>query len=500
MKLKTFFIVAGIAGAAATTAILVIPSAITGGTAIGSHTKPGGISHILTPDAQGHLSKTSWTGYKPGDTIYLSGVFKAIAFDNLVGVGDNYYVITNKPNETVIIGDSVWSGGSWAQGMVLHGCHYIEIAGTDKTRFKFIGSNSNIKDANGVPTKTAYTDIALSQLTDNISLHDVTIRYGGAGVFAKTEVSSTNSATWFPNTYLNNWEFYKLDISGTYNEAMYIGHTANYWNIQSNTPYYPTPTDPAPDQAIYKRPIKLTNVKIYNNYIHDIGNDAIQTAAIDSLEVYNNEVYNWATKHDASNNGGILIGGRVIGFNVHDNIVHEGWGEFMQVYAQGGGSSIIRNNLFVKNQGDGISTRGSEKLQMQITNNTIAYAGGAGLRINGYYGQGNTVAQKNLITNPKYNGGVINPNTYIYLENGGTVSEGLSPNENKKYATILQANVDTLNFYQPVLGGVSFGYGYSKNTPTPIPVPTPDTVPIPVPVKKITGTITIYSDGTYQIK
>jgi hypothetical protein len=195
------------------------------------------------------------------------------------------------------------------------------------------------------------------------SSSDITITGGGAGLWAKTEVSSTDSSTWYPNTYLENFEFYNLDISNTYNEAMYIGPTATYWNIQTNAPYYPSsPTDTtaSSNPTVYKQPIKLRNVNIHDNNVHDIGNDGIQTA-IDNLEVYDNEVANWATKHGAADNGGILIGGHVKGFNVHDNYVHDSWGEMMQVYAEGGATSVINSNLLVDNQQDGVSMRGTKR-------------------------------------------------------------------------------------------------------------------------------------------
>jgi predicted esterase len=428
------------------------------------HAKPGGRAFTLKPDAQGYLVVDNSGGtYRGGDTLYLNGYFKSVAILNMSGASDNYITVTNLPGQTLIIGDSLWTGGAWAQGLVFRGCHYVEVAGSSKSNFKVIGCNTNATDASGNPVKTAYFDLAISEMSDNFVVHDLIIRHGGAGLWAKTEISPTKSNTWYPNTFLNNFEFYNLDIFNTYNEGMYIGHTATYWNINTNTPYYPKPTDPTPDPSIYKRPIKLTNVKIHDNYIHDIGNDGMQTAAIDGLEVYNNEVYNWAIKRSSADNGGILIGGRVKGFNVHDNYVHDSWGELMQVYAEGGATATIQNNLLVRNQSDGISMRGTDGLYVNFLNNTVAYTGENAVRINGYFGQtGTNIINKNLIIHPKNNGGTILTNSYIYTENGALAQEGTSPNDNKKYASDAGMQIDELNYFLPALTSPATTYGYIK--------------------------------------
>jgi hypothetical protein len=405
--------------------------------------------YILRPDAQGFLIINSTT-YKPGDTIALSGYFKAVAIYNLAGSDGNTIKITNLPGETLIIGDSAWSGGSWAHGLAMRNCHYIEIYGNAQKNFKITGANTTTKDANGYPVKTAYFDLIIGEMSDNFKVHDISIRHGGTGIHCKTEITS-NSNTWYPNIYLNNFEFYNIDIYNTYNEAMYIGHTATYWNISNNTPYYPGPNI-TPDPVIYKQPIKLKNVKIHHNYIHDIGNDGIQTAAIDGLEIYNNEVYNWATKQGSADNGGILIGGRVKGFNVHDNYVHDGWGEMVQVYAEGGAEATIKNNLFVRNKSEGVSIRGTNGLLVNFTNNTIAYTGGNAIRINGYFGgTGSNLLQKNIIAQPTGN--------YIYLENAGAVQDV----DNLKYTLASQALWMETNYYQPLANSPAIGYGYIVN-------------------------------------
>lgn len=422
-----------------------------------------GNSYVITPASNGYkeINDASHV-YQPGDTLFLSGNFKSMAFYNLMGSAAKKIVVTNRPGETLVIGDSTWSGGAWAQALVFRNCRYVEVAGSEKARFQIVGSTSNVLDAGGAPARTAYIDLSMTELSSDFICHNLTVRNGGAGIFAKTEVSATNPLTWYPQSTLSNWEFYDIDLSNTYNEAMYIGHTATYWNINTNQPHYPDPTDPVPDPAIYKQPVKLQGVKIHDMNITNIGNDAIQTAAIDSLQVYRNSVTDWATKHIWGDNGGILIGGRVKGFYVHDNLVHNGWGEFMQIFAEGGGTSLVENNLLYSNSNDGVSIRGTNNLIVNFKSNTVAYAGSNAVRINGYTGAtGQNIIQNNILAQPRMLfDGTIDPKYYIYTENGGSAIEPSAPNDNKKFATAAEVNWNENNYFLPNAGSTAVGYGY----------------------------------------
>lgn len=414
----------------------------------------------LKPDAQGYLIIRGT--YKPGDTLQLNGYFKAVAIYDLVGDSVKPITITNVPGKTLIIGDSLWFTGSWSHGLAVRNSRYLHIYGSTKSSFKIIGSNSTAKDNNGYPVKTAYFNFMITELSDNVKVHDITIRHGGVGVLCKTDVYANNSKTWYPNTYLNNFEFYDLDIYNTYNEAMYIGHTATYWNTKTNGPVYTGAIDP----AIMKQPIKLRNVKIHHNYIHDIHNDAIQTAAIDNLQVYDNEITNWAIKKDYSHNGAILIGGRVKDFEVRNNKVTNGWGEFLQIYADAG-KAIVQNNLFVKNSLSGVGLRGGKGLAVEFINNTIIGSGEAAFRINGSSGgTAKNILRKNIIAAP-------GTGRYYYLENGGAMSD----EDNKTFSTLALAQLSAS--YLPLTGSSATGYGYG------VPTTEPDPDPDPVPVLKV---------------
>lgn len=434
--------------------------------------------HVLRPDAQGYLIVRGT--YKPGDTLQLDGYIRSVEFNGLSGTAQLPIIITNVPGKTVTLGDSLWAGGSWGHGPIFKNCHHIDLYGTSKGAMKIIGSNTTALDGNGYPMKTAYFNLVITEFSDNFKVHDITIRHGGVGVLCKTDPNS-NSKTWFPNTYLDNFEFYNLDISNTYNEAMYIGHTATYWNISNNTPVYSGTIN----TATMKQPIKLRNVKIHNNNIHDIHNDAIQTAAVDDLMVYGNIVTNWAIKKDWSHNGGILIGGRVKNFHVYENKVLNGWGEFLQIYAEQG-ISIVENNLFVSNKLSGVGLRGGSGLLVKFLNNTIVSSGEAAFRINGTSGgTAKNLLHKNIIAG--YVGRAV------YTENGGTYEDS----DNKIYATVALSGLSDKTNYV-----ATNGYGYSASVVIPDP-PKPEP---PAPVKitissnELAALLKALKAGTYTLE
>ncbi|TWI92342.1 right-handed parallel beta-helix repeat-containing protein [Chitinophaga japonensis] len=420
-----------------------------------------GRQFVLTPDTYGRLSiNNSNNYYKPGDVLILKGNFSAVYFYNLSGSSSAPIIIRNPTGAVTTIGNTSWAGGSWAEAVTFTNCHYIKLGGEkSKKEFLIKGSTQSARQA--------YFDVILRAHTDNFEIRNITITGGGTGIWAKTDPAKDDASTWHPNSQMNNLSIHDCEISGTYNEAMYIGHTATYWDLTSGLGYN-GPTSGFTSGHKYVQPIKWYNVKIYNNYVHDNGADGIQTAATDRLEIYNNEVKNWAMQHNPAHNGGILIGGRVTNSNTHDNYVHDGWGELMQFYGSGafGQHHKIHNNLFRDNQGyhDGVSLRGTDNAQVDITNNTIANTGGVSLRINGYDRRSilPNIVNANAFIRPKTAGGAIYANAYIYTEGGGTYQEGTGTLANVKVATLAAALVDINNYYLPKAGSPLGTAGYRK--------------------------------------
>ncbi|HEU4555785.1 MAG TPA: right-handed parallel beta-helix repeat-containing protein [Chitinophaga sp.] len=421
-----------------------------------------GKTYILTPDRNGRLNINNTNRYyKPGDVLILKGNFSAVYFTNLSGSAKAPIIIKNPPGAVTAIGAPGWNGGSWAEALSFTNCHYLIVGSGDNNKANFVIKGST------QPGRPAYFDLVLRGHTDNIEIRYLTITNGGTGIWAKTDPQKNDAGTWYPNSQMENLSIHHVEISGTHNEAMYIGHTATYWDLTAGLSFYDSPSKFKPDHK-YVQPIKWRNVKIYNNYVHDIGADGIQTAAIDQLEIYNNEVANWALQHNSSHNGGILIGGRTTNTNTHDNYVHNGWGELLQFYGSGENNAkhIIHNNLFRDNMegNDGMSIRGTDNAIVIITNNTVARTGGNSIRLSGYRGmKGVQIANGNALLQPRTNGKPLYPNAYIYTEGGAAVAEGQGSNANVKFATVTAAIVDTDNFYMPHAGSPLADCGYRKN-------------------------------------
>ncbi|MBW8684588.1 right-handed parallel beta-helix repeat-containing protein [Chitinophaga rhizophila] len=410
--------------------------------------------HVLVADKNGRLViDNKKNTYRPGDILLLKGTFKSVLISNLSGTAQKPIIIRNYRSTTVKIGEPGWNGGSWSVACELSNCHYIRIGSmSDRNQFVINGSVQAAREA--------YRALQLGNKTDNVEVCFLTIQNGGNGIVAKTDPVKGDPSTAYPKTYIRNLSIHDLTITDTKNEAMYIGHTATYWDHTVNQPYYGSPSKFATGHD-YVQPIKWQGVKIYNNLIKNSGLDGIQTAAIDGLEIYNNEIVNWGTQHNAAHNGGILIGGRTTNTNTHDNYVHDGWGEFCQFYGSGENNAthIISNNLFINNQSDGISMRGTDNAIVRITNNTVAGTKGNSLRINGYTGmKGKQIVNANIFISPNGGRNIGNRN-YVYVEVGGDATEGSGDNENKKFADATAAGVNTREYYRPAQGKA----GYRRN-------------------------------------
>ncbi|MBW8684714.1 right-handed parallel beta-helix repeat-containing protein [Chitinophaga rhizophila] len=419
---------------------------------------PTGREFTLVPDASGRLlidnsSKT----YQPGDIINLKGTFKSVQVINTSGSAIAPITIRNVSGTTVNIGDPAWNGGGYSTGLVLWNCHYIKLGGQS-------GNTSMVINGSKQAAKAAYYDLQIGNKSDNIEISNLTIQDGGNGIVAKTDPVKNDASTAYPNTVMQNLSIHDIVIKNTTNEAMYIGHTATYWDLTSNVPYYGAASGFTAGHQ-YVQPIIWRNVKIYNNVVSNIGLDGIQTSAIDQLEVHNNEVSNWATQKNYAHNGGILIGGRTTNTNTHDNYVHDGWGELCQFYGSGenGSKHTIVNNLFRNGQLDGISMRGSANAIVVFSNNTVAYAAGNLIRINGSGGQTSAnILNSNALIAPRNGTGTIYDKNYIYLENSAIVTEGTGTYANKKFVTSAAAGASANNYYLPLTGSLMGTAGYRR--------------------------------------
>ncbi|TWV98843.1 right-handed parallel beta-helix repeat-containing protein [Chitinophaga pinensis] len=421
-----------------------------------SVTAATGRTFTLGPDANGRLVIDNKSGtYKAGDIINLKGNFKAVFISNMSGTAAAPIKIQNASGTVATIGDPSWTGSSGYPGAFsFDNCHYIKLGSPNGKNYMVInGATTSVREA--------YFNIHLGKHTDNFEIYNLSMNNGGTGIVAKTEPVKGDASTAYPNSTMYNLSIHGISINNTRNEAMYIGHTATYWDLTAGVPYYGTTSGMTAGHQ-YVEPIKWYNVLIYGNTVSNSGLDGIQTAAIDKLEVHSNVVTNWATQHNTAHNGGILIGGRTTNTNTHDNIVRSGWGELYQFYGSGT-AHVVKNNLFADNESDGVSMRGAGGAAVQFVNNTVANVKGNTLRINGYSGQtGKNIVNNNVFIAPLKGVGTIYPKYYIYLENGAVVTEGTGTLANFKFATIAASGVSATNYYQvtntTLTGGLKVGY------------------------------------------
>lgn len=408
----------------------------------------------VTPDADGRVD-LSGASYLPGDLIQLSGDFKWLQITGLNGAEGNPIVVQNKWGEVATVGDPTWDGGSYAGGLSFLDCHHTICWGTNVNSFIVNGS---IADA----TRMAYFNLSLNQYTDNFRLCYMTVKDGGTGIWCKKEVVGSDPNS-FGDNPLDNIEIDHVLVQGTWNEGMYLGHSATFWNINTNAPAYPNAWDAPLDPAIYKVPIRINNLNVHHNLVRSTGADGIQIANCDNIEINNNELDDIATRHDVSHNGGIIVGG-VTGHSIHDNHIHDSWGELIQLYAKGPGTT--HNNLLVGGVHNGIGMRTTNNAIQTITNNTIAVIGEQSIRVNGHYNgsvpadpaQSPHILNANILADP------LNASSYIYLENQGKVTEGTAGNANVKQLTL--AGLDTENWYLPASG--TAGYRHTSDIGLPI--------------------------------
>lgn len=408
----------------------------------------------LSPGTDGRLAirNDKNAPYEPGDIIYLQGKFEHISITDIKGSAERPIIITNYPGEPVVIGNPAWSKGSFAQGVHVINSQHIVLGGESRTS-DFIIDGSVVEGA-----RSSYFNLNLRKFTDNVEIKNMTILNGGMGIMAKTDPEIDQPETWHPNSQLNNLSIHDVIIKGVSEEAMYIGHTAVLWSWDENGKGYSTTM--ADRNLAHKtvRPIMWENVKIYDNYLEDIGNDGIQASAINHLEIYNNEINRWGLNKILYHSAGIIAGGYATYTNVHDNYVHDGWGEMFQFFGAGNSPHKVHNNLFVNSTSTGIAIY--DEGEVEISNNTVVNCQGFSLKVNARKAKARTTTvNANVFIGSRI--GKDNSrltDIYINTEGGAIIKES----GNFRFNSIKEARVDSAYFYQPVSGSSIGKAGYKK--------------------------------------
>ena len=408
--------------------------------------------HIITPNSNGRVDMYSEQTKKilPGSTIYLTGNFLSVRFTGLKGTAQHPIHITNHPGQKLVIGNPDWAGGAYSSAIQLLECQHI-ILGGEKNATDFIIEGS-ISEG-----RSSYFGINLRPFTDNIEVKNITINNGGTGILAKTDPEKNNPKTWYPNTVLENLSIHDIVITNVSTEAMYIGHTAVWWGWDEAGKGHNAGAKPNNPAYTYVMPIKWKNVKIYRNYIYNPGYDGIQASAIDQLEIFENEIAHFGVDAIWGQSIGLIVGGRTTDTNVYDNYVHDGTGENFQFHGSGENNSshIVRNNLFVNSQSNGIGIYGLiDAATINITNNTIVGSQLFAIQVNGKFYETLVKLKNNVFV--ECNQKDSSSFNYIRIMNNGKVEES----DNKQFDSITNAKIDPENYFQPLPGSTIGNAGY----------------------------------------
>ena len=383
--------------------------------------------------------------YVPGTLIILTGTFKSLWFNKLIGSATLPILVQNQGSVT--IGDPNWSGAGRGTALCFIDCHHFELNAVVNGDIQVNGSTiTTLNPASGEQWRAHYRNIDMTLFTDNFTISGITSNNGGHGIVAKTDVLASNPAS-YGDKRLGTMIFENMSFNNNWNEAMYIGHTATLWNIKTNKPEYTLTSGPD-----LKEPLMISHVIVENCKIDGSGLDGIQIAAAVEVDVVRNEVTNWATQKNTAHNGGILIGGKVRTSFVAHNYVHDGWGEGYQFYGSGGDDPHhLTDNTFQHNQGDMISLRGSNKALVYITKNNILHAGPSGnlIRVNGLTNgePKQAIITDNILAGPLNDGkGTVYPKNFIYTEQGATIDESgnIKSNTRATVPVTLDFSVKTL--------------------------------------------------------
>jgi hypothetical protein len=242
------------------------------------------------------------------------------------GKRTNLYIknIKGAANNYVTIkncGGQVVLGGDVNNGILVQNSRYFRITGTGDSSYEY-----GIKIDR---TKAGSQGVAVTEFSSDVEIDHLEISGAGfAGIMAKTDPKCDGSAdrgkfTMYNVKIHNN---YIHDVSG---EGIYLGNS-----FYNGTKVYC-------DRTQYPHEIK--GVRVYDNIVKNTGWDALQIgAATEDVEIYNNEIYNFGTANREAHRSAIQLGLGTTG-KCYNNLIDKGTGAGITV--QGIGNNLVYNNI-----------------------------------------------------------------------------------------------------------------------------------------------------------
>jgi hypothetical protein len=215
-------------------------------------------------------------------------------------------------------------------GFSFTNCRYIKVLGngtSDKYGFRIAETTNN-----GV-------GITIQGRSSNIEVARVDIYNKTYGYWVKQEASCIDSLQ-YPNWVIDNISIHDGRVRVANQEAMYLGSTDpnGIRGISCN------------GQTIYPKPLRLSNIKIYNMIIDSTYRSGIQLSAASkgTNKIYNNTITNCGYEYNSNGQGsGISLGGYTTA-TVYNNTISNTY--TMGISSLGAGALEIRGNK-VSNSG-----------------------------------------------------------------------------------------------------------------------------------------------------
>ncbi len=249
-----------------------------------------------------------------GDTLVTRASLNNItyfAFEHLRGTSSQPIVIINEGGQVYI------------DRIKMTGCTYVKLTGSGSSDQYGFRVESGIQDGVG---------IEIHERSAHVEVERVFINNKKYGFWVKQEAGCADSLN-YPNWTLSNISIHDTKITNMEQEAMYLGSSApnGERGVVCN------------GVTVYPKPMRLSNIKVYNNIIDRTNRGGIQLSGADNgdNEIYNNTVTNIGYEFNTAQGNAIVLGGYTQAY-VHDNVVNNTFSS--GIFALGAGLIRIENN------------------------------------------------------------------------------------------------------------------------------------------------------------
>ncbi|HEX5154994.1 MAG TPA: right-handed parallel beta-helix repeat-containing protein [Parafilimonas sp.] len=255
-------------------------------------------------------------GCKPGDTLVLKASNNPYAYfstGNLYGTESCPITIINEGGQVNL-----------SNGMAFDNCRFVNITGTGDAKENY-GFKIEDPASNGV-------GIDIHGRSAFIEVQHIFIYKKTYGFWVKQEGSCIDSLQ-YPNWVINNIYLHDNRIIKMNQEGMYLGSTDP--NGARDIP--------CDGKIIRPKPLRLGNIKVYNNIIDSTNRSGIQLSCGSDMlnEIYNNTVTNCGFELSTIQGNGISLGGYTQA-RVYNNRIDHTYA--LGILCLGSGKILIKDN------------------------------------------------------------------------------------------------------------------------------------------------------------